>query len=156
MEQTKKRVETAEKINKEIIELNEREQSINNRLKEIENMKKEIEGYPKKLEIAGKEARQETQKELEKDFAIQKKITENQWTSEKKMLEAKISGLQETIKSQLLEAAVLKKSLSEANQRAQNLAIAIVQNTTGLKLPKSETDEQSQLKQVKPDLCEKL
>lgn len=150
--QAKKRAEWQDKLGKKIIELDEREQSINSRLGETENMKKEIESFPKKLEAAEKAARQEIQKELEKDFAIQKKITETQWSSEKKMFEAKINGLAETIKSQSAEAAVLKKSLSEANQRAQNLAIAIVQNTTGLKLPKNEATELSQLKDADPDV----
>lgn len=155
-QQAKKRAEAAEKINKKIAELDEREQSIKDQLKDIENMKKEIESFPKRLEIAAKDARQETQKEIEKDFTIQKKITETQWASEKKMLETRISGLQETIKSQSAEAIILKKSLSEANQRAQNLAIAIVQNTTGLKMPKSEVDEQSQPKQEVTNLDKKI
>lgn len=143
--QAKKRAEAAEKIIKKVAELDEREKSINNRLEDIENMKKEVEGFPKKLEAAGKEAGQEARKELEKDFAIQKKITEAQWTAEKKIFENKIIGLQETTKNQASEIANLKKSLVEANQRAQNLAIAIVQNTTGSKLSKSETDKQQQI-----------
>jgi len=147
--QAKKRAEATEKINKETVELDEREQSINNKLEEIENMKKEIENFPKKLEAAIKEARQEAQKELEKDFAVQKKIAESQWSTEKKIFENRIVGLQETARNQASEIANLKKSLVEANQRAQNLAIAIVQNTTGLKVPKSENiDEKSQAKQA--------
>ncbi len=153
--QAKKRAEATEKINEKTAELDEREQSINNRLEDIENMKKEIENFPKKLEAAIKEARQEAQKELEKDFAVQKKITESQWSTEKKIFENGIIGLQETAKNQAFEISSLKKSLVEANQRAQNLAIAIVQNTTGLKMPKSETDEQPQSKQARLDLSGK-
>ncbi len=153
--QAKKRAEAAEKIDEKTAELEEREKSIDSRLEDIENMKKEIESFPKKLEIAGKEAKQETQKELEKDFAVQKKIAESQWSTENKIFENRIVGLQETVKNQAFEIANLKKSLVEANQRAQNLAIAIVQNTTGLKMPKSETDEQPQSKQARLDLSGK-
>ncbi len=149
--QAKKRTEWQEKLSKKITELDEREKIINSRLEDIEKIKKEIESFPKKLEAAIKESQQETAKELEKDFAIQKKITETQWFSEKKMFETKITGLQEMIKNQSAENAALKKSLSEANQRAQNLAIAIVQNTTGLKMPKSEVAVSLQSKQTDSD-----
>lgn len=150
--QAKKRAEAADKINKKIMELNEQEQSIANRLKEIENMKKEVESFPKRLEIAIKEAAQNKQKELEKEFVIQKQISEAKWDSERKMLEVKINGLQESVKNQSIEITAVKKSLSEANQRAQNLAIAIVQNTTGLKLPKNEITELPQSKKIDQDV----
>lgn len=140
IKQAKKEGEWQSKINQKEEELKNREQVLEEKTEEIENMKKEIEDFPKKLETATKEARQETEKELQKDFTIQKKITETQWLAEKKMFETKISNLQDTIKSQNIEIVSLKKALSEASQKAQSLAIAVIQNA-GFKQMKPEIGE---------------
>ncbi len=141
--QAKKQAEWKEKIDKKENEIAEKEEIANNRISEIEDMKKEIELFPKKLETAVKDARQETEKNLQKDFAIEKQISQQQWSSEKMMLEAKNNNLLETIKSQSSEIISLKKSLADANQRAQDLATAVIENA-GYKKPEENTRKADQ------------
>lgn len=135
--QSKGKAEWQANINKKEAEIEERENFINTKENEIENMRKEIETFPKKLESAIKEIKTETEKNLQKDFSIQKQILEQQWTSEKMILETKVGNLQELIKNQISEIISLKKSLSEANQRAQDLAAAVIENA-GYKQAKNE------------------
>lgn len=128
LNQDKKQAEWQANIDKKEREIAEKEEAVNNSASEIENMRKEIELFPKKLDTAVKEARQETEKTLQKDFSIEKQIAEQQRSSEKMMLEAKNNTLQELIKSQTSEIISLKKSLSEASQHAQDLAAAVIEN----------------------------
>lgn len=131
LEQTKKKAAWQEETNKKEAELNGREEDLNKRTGEMENMKTQIESFPAKLESAIEKAKKEQTAILQKDFDAQKQITESKWLSEKNMLEAKIENLQEIMKNQNTEIASLKKSLSDANQRAQNLATTIVENASG-------------------------
>lgn len=131
LERAKKQTVWQEEIDKKTNELEAREENLNQRLKELENMKVEISGFSAKLELAAEKAKKEQALILQKDFAVQKQLTEQQRDAEKNILSAKLENLQEILKNQNLEIASLKKSLSEANQRAQNLATAIVENASG-------------------------
>jgi len=133
IEQVKKRAQWQESVNKKEVELEEREKELNNRAEEIENMKKQIAEFPKKIEAAVSEAKQKAEKIMQKNFDVQSQILEQKRKAEKDVLEAKINNLQEVAKSQAAEIGILKKSLSEANQRAQDLATTIVENASGNK-----------------------
>ena len=141
MERTKKKAVWQEEIDKKTNELTAQEENLNQRLKELENMKVEISGFPAKLELAIEKVKKEQALILQKDFAVQKQLAEQQRDSEKNILEAKIENLQEILKNQNLEITSLKKSLSEANQRAQNLATVIVENASGRPTKPSEEKE---------------
>lgn len=127
-EQARKQFEWQAGIDKKELEIFQREEIISKKEAEFEDLKKQAEGFPKKLENAVKEARQETEKELQREFSVQKQLSDQQHQGEKMMLEAKIESLLETIKNQFSEIASLKKSLSESSQRAQDLASAVIQN----------------------------
>lgn len=131
LERAKKQTLWQEAIDKKENELKAREENLSQRSKELDNLKAEIGGFAAKLESAMEKAKKEQAIILQKDFAVQKQLTEQQRDSEKHILEAKIENLQEILKNQNLEIASLKKSLAEANQRAQNLATAIVENASG-------------------------
>lgn len=141
MEQAKKQAVWQEEIDKKANELKEQTENLNQRLKEFENMKAEISGFTAKLELSVEKAKKEQAVILQKDFAVQKQLAEQQRDSEKNILEAKIDNLQEILKNQNLEIVSLKKSLAEANQRAQNLATAIVENASGRPTKPSEDKE---------------
>lgn len=138
LDQAKKKATWQEEINKKEAELNEREESLNSRTEEMENMKMQIDAFPAKLESAIEKTKKEQNMILQKDFDVQKQISESRWSSEKNMLEAKIDNLQEIMRNQNMEITSLKKSLYEANQRAQNLATTIVENASGGKMRQSE------------------
>lgn len=131
LERAKNKAAWQEEINKKENELKERAENLNERLKEFDSLKAEINGFTAKLEAAVEKAKKEQAAVMQKDFAVQKQLNEQQHDSEKNILQAKIENLQETLKNQNLEIASLKKSLSEANQRAQNLATVIVENASG-------------------------
>ncbi|MFH1030253.1 MAG: hypothetical protein V1770_03270 [bacterium] len=138
MEQAKKKLAWQEEINKKETELNEHEESLNTRAEELENMKAQIELFPAKLESAVEKTKKDQTTILQKDFDAQKQISESKWLSEKNLLEAKIDNLQEIMRNQNMEITSLKKSLYEANQRAQNLATTIVENASGGKMRQNE------------------
>lgn len=141
MERVKKKAVWQEEIDKKANELKEQAENLNKRLAEFENMKAEISGFSAKLESAVEKTKKEQAVIWQKDFAIQKQLAEQQRDSEKNILEAKIDNLQEILKNYNVEIASLKKSLSEANQRAQNLATAIVENASGRPTKPSEDKE---------------
>lgn len=142
IEQNKKRLEWQDAMNKKEAELNEKEEGLNNRTEQIENMKAQIDEFPKKIEAAVENAKKEKEANLQKDFNVQRQIAESQWNSEKNMFEVRIDNSQEIIKNQNTEIASLKKSLYEANQRAQSLATTIVENASGRQLKQGGQEEE--------------
>lgn len=131
LERARKQAVWREEIAKKENELKAWEENLNQRSKEFENMKAEISSFAVKLESAVERAKKEQAITLQKDFAVQKQMAEQQWGAKENILEAKIENLQEILKNQSLEIVSLKKSLAEASQRAQNLATAIVENASG-------------------------
>lgn len=130
IEQLRKRAEHQAEINKRMAEFKKQEDILREKEQETENLRKQAEEFPKKTELTVEGAKKETTEILRKEFAVQKQISEERWLSEKKMFEVKINNLQENINNQSAEIASLKNLLSEANQRAQELATTIIENVS--------------------------
>ncbi|MFH1564780.1 MAG: hypothetical protein ABIC82_02940 [bacterium] len=149
IEQNRKKSEWQDAMNKKESELNEREEEgLNSRTEQIENMKAQIDEFPKKIETAIENAKKEKEMSLQKDFDVQKQIAESRWNSEKNMFEVRINNSQEIIKNQNAEIMSLKKSLYEANQRAQSLATTIVENASGGKVKQGGSEEERKAEQM--------
>lgn len=141
LEKTKKKTAWQDEIDKKEAALSEKEYILNGREEDMENMRTQIDEFPAKLEEAIERAKKEQMSVLQKDFDVQKQLSEEKWNSVKNLLEAKLDNLQEISKNQNIEIASLKKSLYEANQKAQSLATTIVENASVGKMRQNEERE---------------
>lgn len=136
MAMDKKKAEQEAAIAARENELSEKEAAANKRKEEIAGLEETVRDFPDKLEKTVAEASQETAENLQKEFAAEKRLLEQEWKGEQNMLVAKINSLQETIKTQALEIKSLKDSLSVANQHAQTLAATVIESVSGAKQAK--------------------
>ncbi|MBL7150289.1 MAG: hypothetical protein ISS84_01580 [Candidatus Pacebacteria bacterium] len=141
-EQSKKRAAWQEEMTAKEKELEEREQALTNQTEEIENMKKQTEDFPARLERKINEAKQGKEIALRKDFATEKQMLEQKFSAEKGILEVKNNNLEALIKNQSSEMTSLKQSLTEANQRAQNLATSVIEGAKRQEQEKKEREGQ--------------
>lgn len=146
LEQTKKKKSWQDEIDKKEAALNEKEEILSGREEDIENMRMQIDEFPAKSEEAIEKAKKEQAAVLQKDFDVKRELAEEKWNSVKNILEAKLDNLQEILKNQNIEIASLKKSLYEANQKAQSLATTIVENASVGKMRQNEEREKEEKK----------
>ena len=129
----KKKSQWQDEINQREMELREKEEVMAKRAEEIRQLEELADNYSNKLAEAENTAQEKIVAELNKDFAVEKRISEQERLAEKNMLEAKIFALQETIKNQIMEIKSLKDALNIANQQAQTLAATVVESMAGMK-----------------------
>jgi len=129
----KKKALWQDEINRRELELREKEEIISKREEEIKKLEELANNYSQKLAEAEQSARERAVAELNKEFSVEKRITEQERMAEKNMLEARTSALQETIKNQTIEMKSLKDALNIANQQAQTLAATVVESMAGMK-----------------------
>jgi len=140
IEQAKKRADWEEEVSQKETELAEREDGINRQEQEIIDMRKQIERFPKKLESIVQDVKHKKEKHLKHEFAHEKQLLEQKWLAEKGVFEVKINNLQNIINNQEMEIKSLKNSLTEANQRAQGLAVTVVEGASAMKQLKQEKE----------------
>ena len=137
VEWTKKETARKEALARREAELQEKEAVLATRQAEIQKMEKDIEEFPVRMEQAVKDAREQTEKTLQKDFAVDKRLAEQEGQAEKNLNEMKIIGLQETIKNYALEIKSLKDALAASSQHAQTLAATVIEGMSGMKQAKA-------------------
>ena len=123
VEWTKKETARKEALARREAELQEKEAVLATRQAEIQKMEKD--------------AREQTEKTLQKDFAVDKRLAEQEGQAEKNLNEMKIIGLQETIKNYALEIKSLKDALAASSQHAQTLAATVIEGMSGMKQAKA-------------------
>ncbi len=146
LEKNKKKAARQDEIDKKEAALSEKEEILNGREEDIENMRIQIDEFPAKLAETIEKAKEEQRAILQKDFDVQKQLSEEKCNSAKNILETKLENLQEIMKNQNIEIASLKKSLYEANQKAQSLATTIVENASIGKMRQNEEREKEEKK----------
>lgn len=132
----KKETAWEEKSVKKQKELEEREAYIAERQSELDVLRKTAEDLPAKLEQSAREAEERVAGSLNKEFATEKRIAEQEWKSEKNILETRISAMSETISRQSGEITSLKEAVNIANQQAQTLASTVIESVSGTKQAK--------------------
>ncbi len=137
MEQGKKEALRKEALAKKEAETTERENILRAREEAIKKMEAEIAALPAKLEQAALNGKQQAEETMRKDFAVEKRLAEQEWRAEKNAYEAKIAGLQENAKAAAAEIKSLKDSLAASNQHAQTLAATVIEGMAGMKQMKT-------------------
>ena len=112
-------------------ELAKKEKEFNEQRAEFERLKAEVESYPKRQEQLIERVKMEVSQTLKKDFEIEKKLMEQDWSAKVQMLEIKTANLQETIKNQLVEIKSLKDALNQASAQSQKLAATVIESVSG-------------------------
>lgn len=138
VECAKKEALWEEKMNKKQKELEWREVEFAGKYEVFTTLQREANEFPTKLEGLARETEERVSNALHKEFDIEKRITEQEWKSEKNILETKISTMQETCARQATEIASLKKAIDIANQHAQTLAATVIESVSGMKQTKVE------------------
>jgi len=129
-EHARKKFEWEEKVSKKETELQEREETISNQEQENIDMRAKIELFPKKIESIIHDTKRKKEKQLKLEFTHERELLKQKHLAEKGILEVKINNLTNIIKNQESETVSLKQALAEANQKAQNLAVTVVEGAS--------------------------
>ncbi len=109
-------------------EINQREQLLKAQLIELEELRK----FKQQAEVLKEKAVQENlgkqQKDLQKDFDTRFTLENQKHNAEKDLLEHKIKTLDEQVAHYFSELNLFKKDLRTANDKAQELALSIIQS----------------------------
>lgn len=132
-EQARKESEWEKKTTKKETEINEREQKLATQEQEIIEMRAKIERFPKKLESIIHETKRRKEKQLRVEFRHEKELLEQKWVAQKGVLEVKINNLESIIEGHTTNINSLKNALTEANEKAQNLAVTVVEGASLVK-----------------------
>ena len=145
-ERDKTRAEFEAEVAQKKTELAERESILAKQEQENADMKKQIERFPDKLNKAVHDAKRGKEKHLKHEFEHERKLLEQKWMAEKGVLDVNVNNLRQIIDGQKTEITSLKENLTEANLRAQNLAVAVVEGASAAKQIKKEREENERKK----------
>ena len=121
--------EFAEKKSKWEKELQERKDEIAKEKQELEMLRKQVGGFETEKEKAVREASAALQKQLESEFAVERKLREQEVKSEKELLAFKITNLAQENSRQANEVAALKTSLEEATRQLKDVAVKVIESS---------------------------
>lgn len=107
---------------------NEKEQ-ISLERKELAELRKKVEAFEEEKEKAVKLATDSLQKLLTDSFVHEKQLTDQTQKSETDILKLKIIGLEAENSRQLKEIETLRKSLNEATQKFESVAVKVIEST---------------------------
>jgi hypothetical protein len=110
-------------------EIIQREAALKQQETELLNLRAQAAETPAKLQKALAEHEQAVSKRLRSEFEYTMELTKRDWRLEKGTYELKLSTLQEQVKRQTEENAALKHEAERANQKAQELAVKVVEST---------------------------
>jgi hypothetical protein len=144
-EQAKKKKEWQDFVDEKEAELKSREDFLAKQEAEIIEMRRQIEKFPAKLEKETAEAKQKTEEYLHHEFAHEKRLLEQSWLAEKGIFEVRIKSLQNTIDGQNSEIRSLKENLKDSNERAQNLAVTVVEGASRVKIAEEKRRQEEEV-----------
>ena len=150
-EHARKKYEWEEKVSKKDVELSDREALISNQEQEIMEMRTRIERFPKKIESIINETKHKKEKQLKLEFSHERALLEQKWLAEKGIFEVNINNLEQTINNQKAETISLKQAVAEANQKAQNLAVTVVEGASLLNAKKVNDENKKDRENEKSD-----
>ena len=132
IQQQEKRREFAEHVNNKQAELAEKEKQLNLREQELENLRAEATAFPDKLEKAIVQERERVISEQKGHAATRETLTATEVAGGRKILELRISALEEQLKETRAENVRLSKQLETAIQKNQELAAKLIEGVSGL------------------------
>jgi len=109
-------------------EIRQKELAIKEQETEIQNLKNYVKTLPEEIEKAKKEAGSQVKLEMEKQFKTEKDLLILEREREKDISKLRIIGLEETTKKQAVQIQALQSELAIANQKAQELAVKIIES----------------------------
>lgn len=109
--------------------LKEREAEIAAMEEELTELRKRAESFPSELEAAVEAARNEAKAQAEKEAEIKHQIFSQKVEAEKKLLDQKITTLEEKVKSQAVEITSLRKVADEATRQVKDIAVKVIQGS---------------------------
>lgn len=119
-------------------ELAERKGEIEKDKQELEALRKQVTGFESEKEKTVKEAVSILQKELTDRFAIDKKLSEQEFRAEKEVLNLKINHLTTENARLNNEMNTLRKALEEATKQVKDIAVKVIESSnTGTKVSSS-------------------
>jgi len=105
-----------------------REIEIKKQESEIQSLKARVDAVPEEIEKAKKESAGQTKLEMEKQFKIEREIAQIEQEKEKEVAKLKVAGLEDMVKRQAAQIHALESQLAITNQKAQELAVKIIES----------------------------
>lgn len=109
--------------------VSEREKIMKEREEEFNQLGQAVQLFPEKLSQAVEEAISKTKKELDQQAKISAELTQKDIQREREIGKLTVHDLEETVKRQANQIAALERQLAQANQRAQELAVSVIQSS---------------------------
>lgn len=110
-------------------ELVEREAALKAQEMEIQKLRSQVEAMPKQLESALAAKEQEVTRRLQVKFEQEQTMASQEWEAKKSLLELTNKNLEQQIKRQDAEIAVLKQEVEQAGKKAQELAVKVIESS---------------------------
>lgn len=108
-------------------ELLERKEEIEADKRELMDLREKVAGFESEMAKAVKEAQTNLAKEMEAEYATERKLREQEIKSEKEILNLKIDSLTSENVKLTSEIEVLKKSLDEATRQVKEIAVKVIE-----------------------------
>jgi hypothetical protein len=111
-------------------ELEEREQQIKLREGELTGLKKQVDLFPTELKKAVDEAVNHVRSEVQRDSKVSADLIAKDAQRERELSKLTTQGLEETIKRQTAYITNLERQLAQAVERAQRLAVTVIEGSS--------------------------
>lgn len=121
-------------------ELLSRKEEIEQDKRELAELRKRVEDFDRQILQATQSAQDQLQKELTQKFETDKKLTEQEFKSEKEILTLRIENLVAQNSQQTAEINSLKKALEDATRQLKEIAVRVI-DASG---PAAKTSHQSE------------
>lgn len=126
-QKTIKEREFNEKMGLREKELKVRESALLEKENELKSLKTQVEAFPKELEKQIHEATEKTKEDIERQAKIKNELIEKEIAKEREVAKLRIVSLEDIIKRQASQINTLENQLAVATQKAQELAVKIIE-----------------------------
>jgi len=108
-------------------ELEEREKQVKAQEEELKTFKKQVELFPAELKKAIDETETRVRSSVEREAKVVTDLASKDMQREQELSRLTIQGLEDTIKRQTVQINNLERQLSQAIERAQKLAVTVIE-----------------------------
>jgi len=113
-------------------EWNEREKTIAEQEKAFEALKKRVEKFPEELEATIKNAKAKASQAVQRETQIKMDLRAKEVEGEKRIYEARIQSLEETLKNQMQQIQALSAKLDATLKQSQALAMKAIEGASNV------------------------
>ncbi|TSC71513.1 MAG: hypothetical protein G01um101448_1151 [Parcubacteria group bacterium Gr01-1014_48] len=110
-------------------EIEEREKNIKAQEEELRTFRKQVELFPAELKKTIDETEMRIRSIVEREAKVATDLTSKDMQREQELAKLTIQGLEDTIKRQTVQIINLERQLSQAIERAQKLAVTVVEGS---------------------------